>query len=153
MSDDHVNIELHLVLAPDDGNAADLTHSVYLSCLMEVSLKESHTTLKMRFRFLEGIQRMMGYTPSDALQKRGKQRGLEVEKISDICRSLFTIPVFYESKATVIFEHAEKLVENIKTFYFQQKYTLPIVAQQCKEEDAEVAALTVDILFPLYGVA
>lgn len=38
MSD--VNIELDVVLVLDHGNAVDVTHSVYLSYLMEMSFKQ-----------------------------------------------------------------------------------------------------------------
>lgn len=40
MSDDHVNVELDVVSILDHGNAAGITHGAYLSCLMEVSLKQ-----------------------------------------------------------------------------------------------------------------
>lgn len=56
MSDDHVSVQLDIVSVLDHGNAAGITRSAYLSCLMvEVSLKN----LKVRSQFLGEIQRVM----------------------------------------------------------------------------------------------
>lgn len=53
MSNDRMNIELDIVLAPDHGNTEGTTHSA-LFCLMEVSLKKLYAELKMGSQLLEG---------------------------------------------------------------------------------------------------